>query len=344
MTQREGLRSSCALVVRIALLASGACSRSTESAASIAAMTVGPSILLDTSGMLVRFDSTLSPLSVRSRPNGFAAVDPKVQQVLLLDSALTVVARVGSAGSGPGELRGVVRVEPWHRGLAVGEGANARISLFTADGAFRGVVQRPYRGGPFSISDRGVLLTPAQVPPHLVESGSINDPTPSRIGRRPPAIDPQDERHTGRDLIVRQANGQVIIVENRNGALLEVRDDGTVTTQFTLPEPMLSAIQDHRRRRVALFESRASGRVFAAPLLKDVAAHGDRLILSSSVAPFCLLIVDLERRSVRPVQSIDPTLNDALCRTESIALSSLHLVAATDDSLLRFRSPLLPKH
>jgi hypothetical protein len=271
-------------------------------------------------------------------------LDPKAHQLVLLDTSLVETSRIGGEGSGPGELRGPVRLERWDRGLAVGEGRNARISLFTADGQFRGIVQRRYLGGPFAISERGILMTPVQTPPHLVDVGSIDAAIPRRTGIRPPAENVLDERHTGRDLIVRRADGSAVLFENRTGAVLQLRDDGTVTAEVSFPTAAVSAWLDHRRRRVALFEGQGGGRVYSAPLLKDVSVDGNVVMLTSSVAPYCVLLIDPEFRSIRSVRSEDPSIDEILCRAESVALTARHLVVAVDDSLLRFRSPLLPRN
>jgi hypothetical protein len=344
MLLHGGMRSSCALIARIAISAGVACSNAQLPISEHATLAIGTAITLDTAGLLVRFDSSFAPLSVRARSGGFAVLDPKAHQLVLLDTSLSVVSRVGAEGSGPGELRGPVRLERWERGLAVGEGQNARISLFTSEGRFRGTVQRRYLGGPFAISERGVLMTPVQTPPHLVDVGSINAPFPRRTGSRPPAVNSLDERHTGRDLIVRRADGLALMIENRTGSVLQLRDDGTVTAELSFPPGIVGAWLDYRRRRVALFEERGGGRVFSAPLLKDVSVAGNHLLLTSSSEPYCVLLIDPELRTIRSVRSHVASVNEMLCRSESVALTDRFLVVAVDDSLLRFRSPLVSRN
>ena len=133
MKQPEGLRSSCALVVRGLAVALIGCNSGDEAGLDIlsSSLELGSAVVIADSAVMVRFDSAFAPLTVRARRGGFAALDPKSHQLVLLDSTLREQSRVGRMGGGPGELRGAVRLEPWSRGLAVGESVNGRISLFT---------------------------------------------------------------------------------------------------------------------------------------------------------------------------------------------------------------------
>jgi hypothetical protein len=335
-----GLRSSCARVAHLALGLLASCGRVAPATDGAVALRETTPITLDTTAHLVRWDPDLAPLTIRTRTDGFAVLDRGRQQLVLLDSALQPERRIGRRGSGPGELNGITRLEAWPRGLAIGEGGNGRISLYAMNGAFTGVVRRRYLGTPFTLSRSGALTTPVQVPPHLVDVGSLDDATPRRVGVRPPVAHPDDERHMGRDLLFRLPNGRALLIENRTGVLFELDDDGTVTASWTLPMALGDALRQQRRSRVAAFEARSGNRVFAAPLMKDASAASEYVLIAHSVAPRCLLLLDLRSIEARPIAVPDSALNAALCRAESIAITTDYLAVAADDSLLLFRSPI----
>lgn len=335
-----GLRSSCA---RLAILAGGmlACDTTTTPVAASLPLIEGAPISVSSAGRLVQWDPSITPLSLRPYRGGYAVIDRTEQQLVLLDSALTVQRRIGRRGSGPGELRGAVRIETWAHGLAVGESANGRFSLFDDEGRLLAVSQRRFLGTPFGIDATGMITTPVQTPPQLIDRGHFTRATPTRTGTRPHPATPIDARHTGRDLVLVTETGDILLLENRTGVLLQLDDDGRVTRRWTFPEPFIEGLRRLRRDRVALFESRTGSRVYAAPLIKDASLLGRSILIAFSATPACLAVVDLDASQFHVVQVDDASLGAALCRAESVALTSSALAVATDDSLIRLATPHL---
>lgn len=81
----------------------------------------------------------LQPADVRGAlvaPNGeIAVVDVESHQVLILDSAVDFVRRIGHRGSGPGEFEGVELVAYWGDSLAAYDMNQRRLSLLRRDGS-----------------------------------------------------------------------------------------------------------------------------------------------------------------------------------------------------------------
>jgi len=280
------------------------------------------------------------PLTVRARPGGFAALDRVTQQLVLLDSSLAITARVSRRGAGPGELDGVLRLVPWAGGLAVGEGRNRRISLFSHEGRFRGIAGTPYSGTPFAIRDDKWIATASTRAESLLELSRLDAPIRQPIGQRPLVDAPDEARHVGQDHLVFRADGTVLMLENRTGSLFEFKDDGSMTAQWTLPESLVAALRSRRRERVRAVEAATGARVYAAPLFKDIAHVGGSVVVLQPMPPHCVFLISLFSETITPLDGGSSHVNDALCRAESLALTSQDLVLAVNDSILRFPSPL----
>ncbi len=337
----RGMRSSCAHVALIALVAViGSCDTARTSHTSAATAPLrwqrAHHLPVPTIVHVADFD----PLTIRERPGGFAALDRYAQQLVLFDSSLQVSRRVSRRGGGPGELDGVIRLERWAHGLAVGEGRNARISLFTDDGSFRGVAGSRYPGTPFALRSDRRLAVPAQRSDILVETALFDARERGGLGVRAPSTTPADERFVGMDLLAYRNDGSLLVLENRNGALLALADDGRVTAEWTLPDDWLASLRARRGTRVAAVEAIAGARVFGAPLFKDLSLSGDRALVLQPLAPHCLLLIDLVQSTIVPLSTNDPELDASLCRAESAVLTPQRLVVAVSDSLIHFRSPI----
>ncbi len=336
----RGVRSSCAHVALIAVVAGGgACTERTAAPIDAQASMLTwerPLVLPDPRvAQFVDFD----PLTIRERRGGFAALDRYAQQLVLFDSAFHVVGRRGRRGGGPGELDGVIRLERWRHGLAIGEGRNARLSLFNDDGDFRGLGGSRYYGTPFAIRDDRTFATPSQLTTALAEMASLDERTRRTIGMRPPATDPADDRFVGLDLVAYRPDRTLLVLDNRNGSLHAVRDDGQMTAQWHFPAEWLTSLRSRRSARVSTVEAIAGARVHGAPLFKDLSVTGRLALILQPLAPHCVLLVDLSESTVVPLHASTPDLHDALCRAESAVLTQRDLVVAVNDSLLQFVSP-----
>jgi hypothetical protein len=336
----QGLRSSCALVALMVLaVASTGCGRAAAGAHTPDESPLEWRAPLTLPPPDVHTFPEFDPLTIRARPAGYAALDRVTQQLVLFDTALRITARTARRGGGPGELDGVLRLVSWRGGLAVGEGRNRRISLFSADGTFRGIARAPYRGTPFAIRDDRWFAAATSADAALLEMSRLDSPDRTLVGQRPAVVDPSDARHIGQDLLVFRPDGSALLLENRSGQLVSVRDDGTMTERWMLPEPFLASMRSRRAQRVAAVETLSGGRVHAAPLFKDLAHVGGSVVILQPLAPHCVLLVSLFSATVTPLVGGTEAINDAACRAESVALTPSELVLAVNDSLLRFPSP-----
>jgi hypothetical protein len=134
-------------------------------------------------------------------------------------------------------------------------------------------------------------------------------------------------------------DGTLLLLENRVGTLLALRDDGVVTQSWSFPSVWVQALRERRAARVAAMEARTGTKVYGAPLFKELSVHGDRALLLQPMPPLCMLMVDLVAATATPLRAGEPTLDDALCRAESAALTGSALVVAVNDSLMRFPFP-----
>jgi hypothetical protein len=342
MMRTQGMRSSCALVACILVgLVSGGCAPSATDA-SMRHDTLIWGAPRTLSSPRVRTFAEFDPLTIRPRPGGFAALDRITQQLVLLDTTLRVTARVGRRGGGPRELDGVLRIVDWEQGLAIGEGRNRRITLFSAEGEFRGIAGTPYAGAPFAIRADRWFATASASPAQLVEMSRLDARERQRLGARPAELEASDARHFGQDLVRFREDGSLLVLENRTGHLIALRDDGTMTARWILPDVVLSALRARRTARVSAVESASGARVYSAPLFKDLALVGDQLLILQPLAPHCMLLVDLRTASILALDGDTKDVNDAVCRAESVAMTAHDLILAVNDSLLRFASPIRP--
>jgi hypothetical protein len=337
----QGLRSSCARVALMALAAGvSGCSHSARGEDAVAESTLVWRAPITLGAPEIHSYPDFDPLTIRARPSGYAALDRVAQQVVLFDSSLRITGRVARRGGGPGELDGVLRLVSWRGGLAVGEGRNGRISLFSEAGQFRGIAGTPYLGTPFAIRDDRWYATASKFAEPLLEMSHLDARSRRLIGQRPGVVDPADARHIGQDHMVFRADGSLLVLENRTGHLFSVRDDGAMTERWILPQDFLASLRTRRAQRVTAVEAVSGTRVHAAPLFKDIAHLGGTVVILQPMAPYCVLLVSLFSATVTPLDGGTEAINDATCRAESVALTPAALVLAVNDSLLRFPSPM----
>lgn len=283
----------------------------------------------------------IAPSDVRVADGVVWVVDKASERLVALDSSLRWVRSFGREGSGPGELRGALRVRVRDSVLIVSEIGNGRMSAFSTAGRFLGAVRMPNAAGSFDLDSRGRILSVQRSESHYLTRVGI-DGAREDVASRDPELSKRQPRGSdgrlrflGADLVTVLPGDSVVVLDNLSAELIIFGPDGRWVRSRKLDADLSRRLMSYRNDRVSAIE-RTRRQVWSAPLVKDMWLVGPRTIALLSPVPGSELMF-------QPLDEGPPTsveLRDDVGRSmlrSAIAAAMLHdqLIIVGDSGVTR---------
>lgn len=283
-----------------------------------------------------------SPIRIRLFGDTLVVADVGDDRIALFGRDLGLLHTFGRSGAGPGELQGPYELVNADGLIAVGDMTNERVSFFRPDGELVRSVSLGQALRSFVIGPDGSIYHIALRGYDTYFTVLAPDGTRRVWGNRPPDLRPDTTDGKGaveQDdiLAVRTPDGDIHLLDNREGVLLHFDSAGAVQRMMRLPESLLEPIRE-RHQQLARAFARQGINVLPGNIAKDFTTTADgRLLLSLTSADVVAVIIDpatYALREIRVPAGDGPW--DAARRARSIVVRDDILYAVTEDGLYAF--------
>lgn len=218
-------------------------------------------------------------------------------RIVVFDRAYRAERTIGGDGAGPGEMRGVLRMDARAGRYAVSEVTNKRISVFDSKGGFVRSVPVEDGSKPFALGPDGTLYTNSTSPEHyllVIDRAGGRRPFARRRTDRYPAPLLEGGRRSRRladNLVAVTDDARVFLYDPVLTAVLEFDRGGRLVREIRLSRRIRDALLEGLRRVYADFgDTRPVYRAPASDLV--ITPDGDLLLLFGSVDGTFGLLVD----------------------------------------------------